>query len=115
MPKAGVRVVFGLIEHIVGVQLQAQFRFKQTYSVDFTLCVWHVLIKPPAKPAKKIQLSLFGKIVIFGVNPGLCVIPAAVDLCSLCSNCVWMLAQIGGIQIDRVGEHRGALFLSVER
>ena len=80
VPGAGVGVIFLVAKGVIVAKDQSRRGLEQGDPVDLAADHRHMLFKPPAQAAEKVQLTLFGVVVIGGIGPCQCVIARLVQM-----------------------------------
>ena len=114
VPRAGVGVQLLVGQRVILAQVQARRGAEKGDAVDLAAGGGDVFIEPPAQPAEEIQLPLARVVVVGRIGAAKRIIAGAVEHGACQIDAIGVAAKIGGVKVDRVGQHRKAPFLAVK-
>ena len=113
VPRAGVGVVFGVVESVIGAKFETLLGFEQRHAVDAAAACWNMFFEPPTQAAKEIKLAV--QIVVPFILACQCVVAGFVEMGVFEADRVGVVPQVARIEIDHIGHDRVAPFSGMPR
>ena len=115
VPRAGVSIVFFVVECVIHPQCQPGLRSENGDTVDLSAGGRNVLFITPSQAAEKVELTFFRVTVIAQISSGECIIARLVEVGLFQGYAIQELVKVACIEIDHIGQHGVAAFFSMER